>query len=55
MNGGLCGSGDHGSGGDRIHLSLTPFQARLLSTVLSPLKTQLGVVRLCVGKSRAIL
>lgn len=45
VNGGLSGSsGDHGSGGDGIPLSLTPFQDRLSSTMLSSLKPQHGVV-----------
>ena len=51
MNGGLCSSsGDHGSGGDGILPSLTPRQEGLSHAVLSPFKTQPGVVCVCSAK-----
>ena len=51
MNGGLCNSSsDPGSGGDRILPSLTPLQEGLSCTILSPFKTQPGVVCVCCAK-----
>lgn len=47
MHGGRCGSSGARGSDDGLLLSLTPFQAGLLSAMLSPLKTQLAVICLC--------
>lgn len=47
MHGGRCGSSGARGSDDGLHLSLSPFQARLLSAMPSPLKTQLVEVCLC--------
>lgn len=44
MPGGRCGSSGARGSDDGLLLSLTPFQAGLLSAMLSPLKTQLAVI-----------